>query len=153
MIIKTQADVTEAVLSEVERAQDERFRTILSVTSPPATGTRVSASPGRNLDLVAIRVVNIKRVDRHEGVLSATELEAEAFQARTFELIVLRGYFQSNVVQPASARQRLVRRHCARDQHHLLWNALALRTNAQEFHGHLRWGDGLQPECIPIKGK
>src|SRR5436853_4889943 len=96
-------------------------------------------APGRNLDLVAIRIVEIEGLDRHERVLSAADLESQARETLPLVFVVLWSDLQANVVQRTGAHQRLLGCHRPRNKHHLLRHSVSRRADSQELDRQRRW--------------
>src|SRR5207253_9645693 len=90
-------------------------------------------APGRYLDLVTIRIVEVERLDRHKRVLSAADLEPQAGETFALAFVVLWSDLQANMVQRTGAHQRLLGGHRPRNKHHLLRHSVSRRADAQEL--------------------
>jgi hypothetical protein len=66
------------------------------------------ASPGGDFDLVAVRIIEIERVDGHERVLARPDLVTQASQPLALRLVVFGRDFQADVMKPPAGWQRLV---------------------------------------------
>src|SRR5690242_21901320 len=87
---------------------------------------RRSTPPRRDLDLVAVRIVEIERFHRHKRMLTTTQCETESGQPGPLPFVFVARYSKANVVNPPAGGRRQVGR--SRHQHNLLRDAL-------------RWGD------------
>src|SRR5207237_47661 len=114
-------------------------------TTGRSTGscTLLLAAPGGDFDLVAVGVVEIERVHRHERVLPAAELESKTREPLALSVVIFGSDLESDVVERAGVYQRLLTHQLARDQHHLLRDARALH--------HIGRRDGLQPKSVTIE--
>jgi hypothetical protein len=109
------------------------------------------SAPGGDFDLVTVRVVEIERIHGHEWVLSPTELESKIREPPALSIVVFRCDLESDVVERASACEWLFGRELSWDQHYLLGDARALRTDAQKLDRQLGRRKRLQPKRVTIK--